>query len=158
MTGVLLRSQGSRFGERVFFCADGHRHWVMDAEWLAQHGFRWPDDVQDVPEAVLEAFRPGRNAPRQWSPADRATPRATNVLVMREIMLSGLTGQGLEFGAGAAPMPVPLACRMRYADVFTIEQLRLRPMKARRPRTLWSLTSWPRLKSLRVCRRTAWIS
>ena len=37
MTGVLLRSQGSRFGERVFFCADGHRHWVMDAEWLAQH-------------------------------------------------------------------------------------------------------------------------
>jgi SAM-dependent methyltransferase len=108
----------------VFFCADGHRHWVMDAEWLAEHGFRWPDDVQDVPASVLEAFRPGRNAPRQWSAADRATPRATNVLAMREIMLSGLTGQGLEFGAGAAPMPVPLACRMRYADVFTIEQIR----------------------------------
>jgi hypothetical protein len=136
MTGVLLRSQGSRFGERVFFCADGHRHWVMDAEWLAQHGFRWPDDVQDVPEAVLEAFRPGRNAPRQWSPADRATPRATNVLVMREIMLSGLTGQGLEFGAGAAPMPVPLACRMRYADVFTIEQLRASSYEGQAPQDL----------------------
>ena len=63
MTGVLLRCQSSRFGERVFFCRNGHRHWVTHAEWLAQHGFRWPDDVQDVSDAVIEAFRPGRTRP-----------------------------------------------------------------------------------------------
>lgn len=70
------------------------------------------------------AFRPGRNAARHRSPDERANPRPTGGLDMREIMLSGLSGTGLEFGAGSNPMPVPLECRVRYADVFTIEQLR----------------------------------
>ncbi len=38
-------------------------------------------------------------------------------------MLSGLSGSGLEFGAGANAMPVPLECDVRYADIFTMEQL-----------------------------------
>lgn len=50
--GVLLRLPGSRFGDRVFFCRDGHRHWVTDARWLSDYGFRWPDDIRDVPSGV----------------------------------------------------------------------------------------------------------
>jgi SAM-dependent methyltransferase len=73
---------------------------------------------------MIEAFRPGRNAARHWLPSDRVDPHPSGVLEMREIMLSGLSGTGLEFGAGANPMPVPLECRVRYADVFTIDQLR----------------------------------
>ena len=38
-------------------------------------------------------------------------------------MLSGLTGQGIEFGAELAPCHVPLECQVRYADVFTIERM-----------------------------------
>ena len=122
--GVLLRAMGSRFGDRVFYCNEGRRHWVSDGAWLAQHGFAWPGDVRDVDVEIIEAFLPARNAARKWTAADRATPNRTSVLDIREIMLSGLHGQGLEFGAGAAPLPVPLDCRMRYADVFTLDELR----------------------------------
>ncbi len=120
----MLRAPGSRFGDRVFYCADGHRHWVTDGAWFAQNGFRWPDDLRDVAPEMLEAFRPGRVAARNWTAADRAAPRLTGVIEMREIMLSGLQGQGIEFGAGAAPLPLPLSCRVSYADFFTIDQLR----------------------------------
>ena len=97
---------------------------MTDAKWLTVYNFRWPDDVQDVSAALIEAFRPGRNAARHWTAAERNDPHPSGVLEMRELMLSGLSGAGLEFGAGANPMPVPLECRVRYADVFTIDELR----------------------------------
>src|SRR6516164_7188268 len=77
--GVLLQAPHSRHGDKVFFCAHGRRHWVTDATWLAEHGFRWPEDVQQVSAAVLDAFLPGQNAARAWNDTDWSAPPRNSV-------------------------------------------------------------------------------
>ncbi|MBJ9964273.1 methyltransferase domain-containing protein [Burkholderia seminalis] len=121
--GILLRAQSSRFGDRVFYCNRGVRHWIMDAQWLAENGFEWPTDVREVDGSILEAFKPGRRVARQWSDADWRNPPRISTATLREICVSKLTGRGVEIGAGTSPMPVPLDCEVQYADIFSADQL-----------------------------------
>lgn len=116
--GVVLESPRSRHAGKVFVCLNGRRHWVSSSAWFAENGYRWPDDVQRVPPEVLEGFLPGRNAARQWTWDAWMNPPRTNVLDMREIAVSRLTGHGIEVGAGASPMPIPLSCDVRYVDMY----------------------------------------
>ena len=122
--GVILHAPDSRHGGKVFFCRRGLRHWITDASWLAENDFVWPTDVQKVDPPVLDAFLPGRNAARRWSRTEWKNPPRDNTLVMREISVSRLSGRGIEIGAGANPMPVPLNCTVRYADVYDADELR----------------------------------
>ena len=124
MEGVLLQAQASRHGDKVFFCWRGHRHWVSDAAWLAENGFSWPADVQEVSPTLLEAFLPARNAPRSWGEGEWRNPPKISTSVMREICVSRLHGSGIEIGAGASPMPVPLSCDVRYVDKYDQDGLR----------------------------------
>lgn len=118
MPGVLLRSPGSHFGDRVFFCRQGRRHWVTDARWLTENGFRWPEDVTDLPVEILDAFLPARPAPRRWTAADWVSPPSDNTMHMRELLASRLRGEGYEIGAGSSPLPIPLECEVRYIDLY----------------------------------------
>jgi len=122
--GVIIRSLESRFGERVFFAAGGRRHWIRDSRWFAQHGRAWPDDVTAVKPEVLESYRLAGSAPMAWSDADVAHPPAdADFTALREIAGRHLRGVGVEFGAGAAPYPVPLSCRVLFADRLGTEDL-----------------------------------
>jgi SAM-dependent methyltransferase len=120
-TGILLQSPQA-LGDRVFFCSRGFRHWVRDAAWLADCGFRWPDDVVRVPREVLLAMRPGGPVARYW-PVNVDPDGVTSSLDMREYMSSQLRGTGLEIGAGASPFPAPLDCRVLYGDQYTYREL-----------------------------------
>jgi SAM-dependent methyltransferase len=122
--GVLLQSPESRHGGKVFFCSRGKRHWVMNAEWFAENGFVWPDDLQIVSPTVIDAFIPGQRAPMRWTDAVRNRPPRDSTGVMREIAVARLSGTGIEVGAGASPMPIPIDCVVRYADIFTLQELR----------------------------------
>lgn len=115
--GILCQARGGKFGEMVFFCRQGRRHYVPTPGHVAALGKRWPDDVVQVDSAVLEAFAVGSNVPevsaaRAWSNAEI---EASSVR-MREHFASVLSGYGLEVGAGAAPFPAPLRCRVVYGD------------------------------------------
>ena len=122
-SGVLLQSRGSVFGENVFFCCDGVRHSTRSSSRIEELGFSWPDDVLQVPESVLKAFLPGGMVPGLW-PNSFETEGINSSVDMREIIGCSFHGIGLEFGAGASPFPVSLACTVRYADAFSYESLR----------------------------------
>jgi SAM-dependent methyltransferase len=72
----------------------------------------------------LDAFLLGRNAPRTWTETAWHFPLRTNYLAMREIAVSRLGGNGIEIGAGASPLPIPLRCHVRYVDLYDSEGLR----------------------------------
>jgi hypothetical protein len=35
------------------------RCWIIHAEWLAKHGYKWPDDVKTIPASELEQIPVG---------------------------------------------------------------------------------------------------
>src|SRR5262245_14341130 len=106
---VLMQSRGGRYGEQVYLCVNGTRHYVPGAERLKAYGLRWPSDLHQVSDDVIAAFRIGG-----WLPNVFAERRDANTItdtgLMREYLASHLSGVGLEVGAGASPFPVPLAC------------------------------------------------
>src|SRR5687768_6006736 len=115
--GAILRAPRSVFGDRVYFVSRGRRHWIRDAGWLAQHGRDWPHDVRDVDGDILESFLPAGPAPMEWKDFDAdMPPSGLQSLALREFAGRKLRGTGVEFGAGASPFPVPLACRVTFAD------------------------------------------
>lgn len=122
LSGVLLRSPLSEFGDKVFYVDRGHRHWVRDGEWLKRNGFHWPDDIIDVTPEILYCFLNAGHAPI-YNRADLEKSNLSSVDV-REIAAAHLRGAGLEFGAGASPFPVPLECHVRFADAFSYESLK----------------------------------
>lgn len=119
---ILLQSRGSVFGENVFLCTRGTRHSVRSAERIRELGFKWPDDVIQVEESVLKAFRPGGIAPAMWS-EDTDPSKISSSIDMREYFASGISGLGIEVGAGASPFPIPLDCRVLYGDLFSYGKL-----------------------------------
>lgn len=124
LPGILLRSESPEFGNRVYYVEYGRRHWVRDASWLSKHGFRWPEDVLDVPETVLKSYANGSAAPlRSSADLDTLGERADST-DLREILASELQGTGIEFGSGASPFPVPLECHTLYADAYSYATLR----------------------------------
>jgi SAM-dependent methyltransferase len=123
LSGVLLQSPGSHHGDKVFFCRRGRRHYVTTADWLAENGFVWPDDLQFVTPSVIDALVPGPPAPRRYSDEQWHRPPRRSTTVMREIAVSRLHGTGIEVGAGAHPMSIPLECVVRYADIFSMDEL-----------------------------------
>lgn len=117
---VVLETSESRHAGKVFVCLNGRRHWVTSSTWFIEQGYLWPDDVQSVPPAVVEGFLPGRPAARSWGMDAWMDPPRRTTLEMREIAVSRLTGRGIEVGAGASPMPIPLACDVRYVDQYDL--------------------------------------
>ena len=129
--GVVLQSRGSVFGEQAYLCARGRRHPIASAARLEELGFRWPADVQPVPEKLLASYALGGGVPTPWRAAiDTAT--LGDAMAVREALACGLSGFGLEIGAGASPFPVPPRCRVIYGDRLTYEQLVAEPYPGQR--------------------------
>ena len=122
LPGALLRAPLSEFGDKVFYVEAGRRHWVRDDEWLKRNGFNWLTDVIDIPPEVLYCFQNAGIAPIK-NRLDLKKPNLSSIDV-REIAASGLSGFGVEFGAGASPLPVPLSCHVKFADTLSYDSLK----------------------------------
>jgi len=119
---VFLQARGTDFGEVVYCCVRGRRHPVHAADILGEYGFRWPDDLQSVAGRLLATYVPAGHLPRPWRPP--VDPRAiADCVTMREVLAAGLSGIGLEIGAGASAFPVRPGVRVLYGDRLSYEQL-----------------------------------
>lgn len=119
----LLQARGGRYGDKVYVCARGFRHYVPSIDRLAKYGLRWPEDLIQVPDTVLGSFAVGGWLPTLYANDEASLQPIQSSLVMREYLASNLRGMGLEVGAGASPFPVPLRCRVLFGDRLSHEEL-----------------------------------
>jgi SAM-dependent methyltransferase len=119
---ALVQARGGEFGDKVYVCGNGFRHYVHSVDRLNAYGLRWPDDLVQVPDSVLASFAIGGWLPSFFD-GDFQPQTLRSSLTMREYMAAGLKGIGLEVGAGASPFPVPLHCRVLFGDRIPHEQL-----------------------------------
>jgi hypothetical protein len=115
------REGGEEFG-RVYLCTNGHRHYVQSIDRLADYGLRWPEDLIQVPDSIITSFRIGGWCPKIFAKSTRPEDINSSI-TMREFMSAGLTGIGLEVGAGASPFPVPLNCHVLFGDRIPHDKL-----------------------------------
>ncbi len=101
----------------VFYVRNGYRHYVPDINWINDHNYTWPDDIQIVSDETLLKLLPARPAPHFCPFADWQNPPKNSSMRMREIAASRLFGKGIEVGAAASPFPIPLHCSVEYADI-----------------------------------------
>ena len=113
--GILCQAQGTKFGEAAYFCRQGRRHYLRAPSHLSGLGKIWPNDVIQVPEAVLDAFAVGSIVPGINFAQDMDTFQTDSSIVMRECMASVLSDRGIEIelldhrypGQSQHEMPVP---------------------------------------------------
>ena len=54
-------------GPRVFYVANGYRHWISDfTAWLQQNDVRWPEDVKVISDEKLRQYTSGRPLARKY--------------------------------------------------------------------------------------------
>jgi methyltransferase family protein len=113
--GSLLACRSSKkFQNKVFYVVGDKRHQVLHEEWGEARGLSLCE-VQWVQEEQLASFRLGAPLSKRFEHSDGLQPINTKDAV-REAMAAKLTGQGMEFGAGPCPFPLPLHCQVAYAD------------------------------------------
>lgn len=118
----LVQARGGKFGEKVYLCANGVRHYVPSVDRLPYYGLSWPEDLIPVPEAVIASFAIGGWLPSHFD-KDVNPKSISSSLMMREYMAAECSGTGLEVGAGASPFPVPINCRVMFGDRIPYDQL-----------------------------------
>lgn len=86
------------------------KRYVPDPEWMQREGY---DSlaIAEVPDPI-DQFKNGPNLP---SFASLSSDNGQN---LRLILSAQLRGQGIEIGAGARPMLVPIHCKIIYVDAF----------------------------------------
>jgi hypothetical protein len=58
--GKLVRRPGPTPEDgKVYLVDKGKKRWVVDAKWLSAHGFRFPEDVSEIPASVLNMIPDG---------------------------------------------------------------------------------------------------
>jgi SAM-dependent methyltransferase len=119
--GIVLRSESSIYEGKVFYVDQGKRHWVRSIDWFHRNGFQW-EEVVDVSPEIIYSYRNGGIAPI-YTRKDLALV-GNNSIDMRDILTSNLSGIGVEFGAGASPLAVPLSCQVLYCDMFSYDTLK----------------------------------
>lgn len=44
---------------KVYVVQQGKKHWVVNAEWFPRNGYRFPEDVREIPASELERIPAG---------------------------------------------------------------------------------------------------
>jgi hypothetical protein len=58
--GQLVRRPGPSLEDgMVYFVEAGKKHWVMNGQWIASHGFKAPDDINIIPPTDLAPIPEG---------------------------------------------------------------------------------------------------
>jgi hypothetical protein len=59
--GKLVRlAGGGEESAKVYFVEHGKKRWVVSIDWIKKQGFRWPDDVLELPRPELDAMPDGQ--------------------------------------------------------------------------------------------------
>jgi hypothetical protein len=57
---VLVRRPGATPEDgKVYVVQNGKKHWVVNASWFTGHGFKFPDDVHQIPVSEFDAIPSG---------------------------------------------------------------------------------------------------
>jgi 2-polyprenyl-3-methyl-5-hydroxy-6-metoxy-1,4-benzoquinol methylase len=101
---------------KVYLVDLGRRRWLKDVGLLESINLKWPDDVSKVSQDEIIGIPLGPPLPvRDWN---HEKPAPSTMEEAREYLVSRAFGTGIEFGAAANPMPIPVGVRIRYADLF----------------------------------------
>lgn len=119
--GGLVRCEAATGGQ-VFLVRGQYRHWISDGEWLAENNFSMLD-VKDVDQSEFAPLLPGRAVAPSFSGSLAAARSRNSSILMRGWACSFAIGSGIEIGAGANPLPIPLSSEVAYADRFTPDEL-----------------------------------
>jgi len=137
--GKLLSCTDPFYQGRIYYCLEGKRHWVvpnspndpgdpsdghMDCYGLSL------GDLSVVEREVMRQYTLAGPLPLLWPDEFWEDPVRSCPFDLREISTSQLRGSGIEFGAGTEPMSVPLACEVKYADLFSQQDLHARAYTA----------------------------
>lgn len=117
-----MQSFGPIFGDRVYICSNGRKHYLTEVERLRHYGLAWPDDIVKVPDSIVESYAIAGWVPNIFGP-NFDIHVITQGSDMREFIGTSLSGFGLEVGAGASPFPLPLHCRVLFGDHITYDRL-----------------------------------
>lgn len=101
------------------YCIDGgQRRKVIDMKDFHSWGLD-TGEIEGISEEELRTFPRGGSVPFHWGlDTWLAPPVRDNKRKMREISVSQIKGNGVEFGAGSRPLPVPLGVNIKYMDPF----------------------------------------
>ena len=61
----LVKQSGSEGDGKVYIVQSGQRRWIMNASWIASHGYRWPDDVIAISGEQLASIPEGLAVPEK---------------------------------------------------------------------------------------------
>jgi SAM-dependent methyltransferase len=112
---VLLRDAENK---HIHFVLNGRRRRIVHPEVVKELRARFPHmPTKDVGADVVAGLAPGALVPRSWTDEDWIEP-PQNKQKMREIIVSRLSGKGVEFGAGSRPLPLPVVADVDYAEPF----------------------------------------
>ncbi|HRV76009.1 MAG: methyltransferase domain-containing protein [Candidatus Nomurabacteria bacterium] len=122
---VRVKNGKGMLAGKVYLIDQGRRRWLRDINILStlgnKPGYRWPEDIQEITEQEALNYPYGAPTPIILDPKMKKMNRDMNF--MRQFITQGLTGKGVEFGAAANPLPIPLGTKILYADLFNKEQL-----------------------------------
>jgi hypothetical protein len=51
---IVRRPGDSPEDSKVYVVLDHKKCWIIHAEWLGRHGYKWPDDVRTISASELE--------------------------------------------------------------------------------------------------------
>lgn len=97
----------------------GRRRPVLNMEIfnLYRHDLGW--DLKQLQSVDPAQYEFGAYIPRRYTFLDQLEiPKDITKSKMRELMVSQVTGHGVEFGAGARPLPVPMGVSVAYAEPY----------------------------------------
>ncbi len=110
---------------KVYLIDQGRRRWLKDISILSTlidvPGYRWPDDVREMTQKEILSYPYG--APTPVISSIKMKKSARDMSFMRQFVTKDLSGSGVEFGAAANPLPIPLGVKVQYADLFEKPQL-----------------------------------
>ena len=105
----------------LYFLKDGRKRRIIapNAARDVKERFNLLDPRLLTSEALAK-YEPGAVVPRPWA-EDAWIEPPDSKQAMREIIVSRLSGTGIEFGAGSRPMPLPVDVTVEYAEPFQSE-------------------------------------
>ncbi len=109
---------------KLFAIAKNRRRPVLYANVLTSYPKNAFAPPQPDPKGAYADLPLGPPVPFKWTLNDWLDPPRNNKILMRQIIVSRLAGSGVEFGAGARPLPIPLTTSVTYSEAyFTREQM-----------------------------------
>lgn len=119
----LLGCNEEPFNGKVFLIDQGRRRWIRSLEQIEKLKFKWPDDVCWVDSSKLLSIPLGPKIGALENKNKNKIFKKKSMETMRELCVSHVRGQGVEFGAAANPLPIPIGVKVNYADIVGGEVL-----------------------------------